>query len=365
MLNLFFLSRFYANKTVLAFVVLALLSGFACGKRKPPLPPIEKITQRIEISGVQRGNTITLSWTLPDKNASVKSLLNIKRTDVYRLAESLTSPSVLSEADFASRSTLIASVPITEADFAKKLFTYKDTLQFANQSARLRYAVRFVNEAGQKAAFSNFLLLEPTAKTANQPVLTNAQISQDSILLKWNAPQKNIDGSQPVNILGYNIYRTAGESIKVLNDSPINTDNFADAFFEFGTEYKYFVRTISLGQDGEPVESVDSNTLDVKPVDTFAPAPPDAITIAAAPKNLSIFFAVNVEKDVIGYKIYRTINPNQPKNEWLLLTPEILPRNTFQDTNVKSSETYYYYLTATDSAGNVSEPSEVVSETAP
>lgn len=365
MLKLLILKRYYAVKPALAFIIFALLITLGCGKRKPPLPPVETVSQRIEISGIQRGNLISLSWILPDKNASNSSLLNIRRADVYRLAESLSAPPVVSEEEFASRSTLIASVPISEADFDKKQFTYSDPLQFAGQPARLRYAIRFVNSEGQKAAFSNFLLIEPTAKSSEQPILADAQVSQNSISLKWQAPQKNVDGSQPVNILGYNIYRTENETTKALNNSPVTAEVFNDNFFEFGKDYKYFVRTVSLGSDGEPIESIDSNKISVKPLDTFAPNPPDAITIAAAPNNLSVFFAVNLEKDVVGYKIYRTTDVNQPKNEWLLITPEILQRNTFQDTNVKSGETYYYYLTAMDSAGNVSQPSSVVSETAP
>ncbi len=365
MLNQKYLSGFYAVKAALAFVICVLLFASGCGKRQPPRSPIEKVSQRIEISGVQRGNIVALSWTLPDGNASGQSSRHITRADVYRLAESLSAPVNLSEEEFASRSTLISTVPITEADFAVKQFTYNDTLQFAGQPARLRYAVRFVNKAGQKAAFSNFLLIEPTAKSAEQPTLINARVSQEAISISWNAPQKNVDGSQPVNILGYNIYRTANETTKLLNGTPITVKQFEDVFFDFGKEYGYFVRTVSLGGDGEPVESLDSNKLTVKPLDSFPPKPPNAITIAAAPRNLSIFFAVNLEKDVVGYRIYRATNSFQPKSEWLLITPEILTRSTFQDTNVKSGETYYYYLLALDSAGNVSEPSEVVSETAP
>ncbi len=367
MLNHFFLSKTYAVKPVLAFTFFALLTGICagCGKRKPPQPPIEKVSQRIEISGIQRGNIVALAWTLPDENASGASLLNIERADIYRLAEPLTAPAVVSEEEFAARSTLISSVPLTEIDFARKQFTYNDPLQFAGQPARLRYAVRFVNKAGQKAAFSNFLLIEPTAKSAEQPTLLEARVSQEKVSLNWTAPQKNVDGSQPVNIIGYNLYRTQNDQTKILNTNPITSNSYEDAFFDFGTEYRYFVRTISLGVDGEPIESLNSDALVVKPLDTFPPTSPSAVTIAAAPNNLSLFFAVNPEKDVVGYKIYRTGNPNQPKSEWQLLTPTLLARNTFQDTSVKSGETYYYYLTATDSAGNESEPSEEVSETAP
>jgi tRNA A37 N6-isopentenylltransferase MiaA len=93
---------------------------------------------------------------MPARNASSGSIINIDRVDVYRLIEPLSAPLSLTEESFVSRSTLIASVPVSKTDFAKKQLSYSDTLEFAGQSARLRYAIRFVNDSGQKAAFSNF-----------------------------------------------------------------------------------------------------------------------------------------------------------------------------------------------------------------
>ena len=58
-------------------------------------------------------------------------------------------------------------------------------------------------------------------------------------------------------------------------------------------------------------------------------------------------------------------DPSLEKSKWTLLTPQLLTLNTYQDKSVESGKTYYYYLTATDSSGNVSQPSEVVSEQAP
>lgn len=361
------LSNYRSKKAVLAFIICILLISLNCGKRKAPLPPVEKTSQRSKISGTQRGNAVTLSWILPDQNVSDKSVLNIIRTDIYRLAEPSTAPLTLSEEEFASRSTLIATVPISESDFTNKQLTYTDILQFAGQQARLRYAIRFVNESGQKAAFSNFLLIEPTAKVASNPTSLSASVSQEAINLKWDAPFSNVDGSRPPNIVGYNIYRMsqADTEAKILNRTPVIENNFYDIFFEFNINYRYFVRTVSLGTDSVPVESLDSNMLEIKPSDTFAPSAPSAITIAAAPNNISIFFAVNPEKDIAGYKLYRSLNSNQTKSEWTLLTPELLTVNTFQDNSVESGKTYYYYLAAVDKAGNISEPSEIISETAP
>jgi len=354
-------------KGSLALFALVVLIGSGCGKRGTPVPPKERVQQHVEVSGFQRGNQIILSWKMPARNASKSSVLNISRADIYRLAEPLTSPLQLSEEEFSNRSTLIAAMAISEADFQSKSMTYKDALEFAGQAARLRYGVRFVNAAGQKAGFSNIVLIEPTSKVAANPTLLRAEASQDAIHLKWLPSQANVDASTPVRILGYNVYRSTSpkEPGKLLNETPVATAGFDDEFFDFGTEYYYFVRAVSVGTQAEPIESAESNVLKFKAVDTFAPTPPASITVAAAPTTISIFWAVNVEKDVVGYKIYRSEDKDLPKDKWTLLTPELLKTNTFPDTKVESGKTYYYYLTATDKYGNVSEPSEVASETVP
>ncbi len=354
------------------FIHLCLLSALllgtqlSCGKRKPPLPPVERVVQLVTISGNQMGNKINLSWQMPARNALSGSTLNISRADVYRLAEPTASPLSLTEEEFASRSTLIASVPITDSDFAFKQKTYVDVLQFAGQRARLRYAIKFVNASGQKAAFSNFFLIEPTSKVAKNPNALQSQVTQQALLLVWNAPTSNIDGSTPPNILGYNIYRYSEpkKQFRLLNQTPLKTENFSDNFFEFEKKYRYFVRTVSLGRNGRPIESDASVTIEVLPKDTFAPKPPSAITIASAPNSISIFFATNLEKDVVGYNVYRTADPNIPKSQWKLLTPNTIKTNTFLDSKVESDKTYYYFLIAVDKFGNKSAPSEVFSETA-
>jgi len=361
------------NRTLLIkiFASLCLSVSFlvfsGCGKRGLPVPPKEKVLQRVEITGFQRGNQIILSWKMPARNAKKGSVTNISRADIYRLAEPLNAPLHLSEEEFANRSTLVAALALTNADFGAKALSYKDALEFAGQPARLRYAVRFVNASGQKAGFSNALLIEPTSKVAASPTELVADASQDAIRLKWLPPVANIDGSTPPSLLGYNVYRSTSqkEPGKLLNRSPITSAGFDDEFFEFGKDYFYFVRALSIGTQAEPIESAESNIVRFKAVDTFAPAAPSAITVAASPTMISIFWAVNIEKDIVGYKIYRSEDKDLQKDKWTLVTPELLKSNTFQDTKVEADKTYYYYLIATDKFGNVSEASEIVSETAP
>jgi len=364
-LNIFL--KLLLTKAPLAALAFVLLMSLSCGKRRPPLPPRERVLQHVELHGFQRGNQVVLSWKMPARNAGQNSVLNINRVDVYRLAEPQTSPLELSEEEFASRSVLVATIPVKDSDFALNTMTHRDTLEFAGQPARLRYGIRFVNASGQKAAFSNFYLIEPAARIAAAPTSLSADISQEAILLKWVEPVENVDASAPPNILGYNVYRSISDKqpAKLMNDTPVTKPEYRDEFFEFGKDYYYFVRTVSSGVAGEPVESSESNIINLNPKDIFSPTPPTAITLAATPTTISIFFPANPEMDVAGYRIYRSIDRDLEKSRWELLTPQLLATNTFQDTNVESGKTYFYYVTATDKAGNISEGSEVVSETVP
>jgi predicted phage tail protein len=295
---------------------------------------------------------------------------SIRRIDVYRLAEKPRAPLALTEEEFATRSTLIGSVTYDEIKRATDVLTYTDTLELAGEPTRLRYAVRYVNAAGQRAAFSNFLLLEPAARIAQPPTMITSgkEISEDVITISWQPPSANIDGSTPVNLLGYNVYRMAeseSESIQPINDSLISGATYQDRNFKFGETYRYVVRAVSLGTEGGQVESLNSNSITVSPRDIYPPSAPASITVAAAPGRLSIFFPANPEPDIAGYDIYRSTDPDLPKDKWNKLNAALLTRTTFQDEKVESGKRYYYYLTAVDQAGNVSPPSEVVSETVP
>ena len=355
------------SKALIALFALVLLSSLSCGKRRPPLPPTERVSQRVVLSGFQRGSNIILSWKMPARNAAKGSVLNISRADIYRLAEPTGAALTLSEEEFASRSVLIATVPVADKDFGLKSLGFQDRLELVDQPARLRYSVRLANASGQKGAFSNFVVIEPLPRVASAPTSLIAAVSQESITLNWNAPKENIDRSAQVNLLGFYVYRSTSENepAKLLTKSPVTGTTYRDEYFEFGKQYYYFVRAVSASTEAVPIESDESNIVKIKPIDTFAPAPPSAITLAAGQNIISIFFAINVEKDIAGYRIYRSDDPALPKQQWVQLTSELLKTNTFQDRSVTPGKTYYYFLTATDTSRNVSEASEVVSETVP
>lgn len=355
-------------------MILCLSVPAGCGKRRPPLPPVERVQQRTELlSGAQQGNEVILSWPAPRRNAPDSSVQSIRRIDVYRLAEKPGAPLALTEEEFSARATLVGSVTYEQLQNAGDTLTYTDALELAGQPTRLRYAVRYVNASGQRASFSNFLSIEPAARIAQAPtLLAQPRILEDSILISWQPPAANIDNSTPVNLLGYNVYRTdETETVPAnqpINSTPISGVEYLDKNFQFGKDYRYIVRAVSLGTGGAQVESLNSNAIQVSPRDVFPPAAPERPSVAApepSSARLAIFFAANKETDIAGYYIYRSNDPDLPKPSWTRLNQTLLTRTTYQDDKVEPGKTYYYYIIAVDKAGNVSPPSDVGSEKAP
>lgn len=360
----------FSKRRLLLLTFIFALSLSACGKRRPPLPPTENVPQRTELlSGVQRGNQVILSWPAPRRNAAETSVQSIRRIDIYRVAESPDDALPLTEEEFSARATLIGSVPFSSIGRATENLTYEDTLTLT-EPVRLRYALRYVNATGQRASFSNFLLIEPATRVSQPPVLLSiVNETENAVKVRWQTPPANVDNSTPVNLLGYNVYRTdrsQNEPAQTpLNSSVLSSTEFNDQTFTFGEEYAYLVRAVSLGTGGAQVESLNSNALGIAPRDTFPPTAPTKISINGAPRRVSLFFLANPERDVAGYNIYRSSDPNTPKDRWTKLNRIPFERTTYQDDAVESGVKYFYYLTALDTVGNTSQPSEVVSETVP
>ena len=164
----------------------------------------------------------------------------------------------------------------------------------------------------------------------------------------------NVDKTTPPNLLGYYVYRSTSENepAKLLTKTPVTGTTLRDEFFEFGKQYFYFVRAVSASTEATPIESDESNIVKVKPIDMFPPSRTGGDHARRRAECDFDLFRGNPEKDIAGYKIYRSTDPNLPKDQWTLLTPSLDDKH-FSGHECRVGKTYYYYLTATDTAGNV------------
>jgi hypothetical protein len=352
-------------RLVICLLVSALLS-LSCGKIGDPVPPIPRAPLTVkELTATQLGTRLRLLFPL----VRTRNWIQPERIDIYRLIEPADAPQGVTPADYAARSTLIASLPGSEIPETSAQVTFDDPLEIKPNisPSRYRYAVRVVDRNGRSGDLSNYAIIGPLADLARPPGNVTARVAQFDIEITWSPPQSNESGSTPANVAGYNIYRKTGDALARLNATPITELKYSDRGFQFGETYEYFVRTVSFRSGSsnlsDAIESNDGPVITVTPKDTYAPAPPDSIKVASINAIVSLFWPSNSEPDLAGYNIYRSEDESLPPERWLKLTPRLHTPTTFRDDKVQVGKKYYYQLTAVDTSGNESARSVTISET--
>jgi hypothetical protein len=335
----------------------------ACGKVGDPLPPIPRAPLIVsELTATQQGTSIIISFPVAKETRTDK----LKRVDIYRLIEPDSAPAGITADDYATRAALIASLPENQLPTNVSVVTYIDPIDFkiANDQTRYRYAVRLVNRDDHAADLSNYATLTPLSTVAEPPLGLQANVTQTQVEITWQPPATNLNGSQPANVLGYNLYRRAGQQTVKLNAEPLKEARYVEKQFQFGTTYNYVVRALSLPRAGAPlsevIESNESLPLTLTPQDTFAPTAPTSISIASRGGIISLFWPPNSESDVVGYNIYRS----EDEQTWTKITPRPITTITFADRQVQIGKRYFYQIAAVDHAGNESLRSDTKSEIA-
>jgi hypothetical protein len=344
----------------------------ACGKVGAPIPPARLTERTAELSAIQRGSKILLSWSAPTLAKNEKDISYIARVDIYRLLEKQNQQPVLDAEEYEAEAQIIgvldrATIEAQAQTLGHLEFSDVVNLNQAQANTRLRYAVRYVNKRGQQAAFSNSVVLLPVALIALEP--TNLKIAgqaQDELTIQWDEPPANVDGSAPASIVGYNLYRVKPNrkiARETLNSEPITSTSFVDRTFQYRSEYTYIVRALSQGVNGL-IESADSKPMTFLPQDNFAPVAPDPVSVASANGTVSLFWPSSSEKDVVRYNIYRAASETAAAKDWLKIGTVEAKFVTFRDERVVIDNRYFYRVTAVDRFDNESPPSTIVSETA-
>jgi hypothetical protein len=206
-----------------------------------------------------------------------------------------------------------------------------------------QYALRFVDRRGRSSPFSNFVHAS-SILAANPPVNLSHQVESHRILLTWDPPQENVDGSTPPNIVGY----------LVNSRHFVREREFTDTDFRFSEAQNYRVQTVS--QTADPlVLSSPSAPLSVLPVDTFPPPAPTGVNAIYAEGMIQIVWDPSPAADLQGYLVYRGRRPDALER----ISPTVAV-NAHQDRVGTEPATYFYRVSAVDRAGNESPRSDPV-----
>ena len=310
----------------------------ACAKVGDPVPPQASFPDTIyDLTAQQVGNQIQLIFSVP-KN-------EFQQIEIYRLCDP--------KLDFEDHANLVENVTY------KDLIPYQNADQFLYQGLLIadqacRYGLRLLDWQGNRSSFSKPVQFQPIYP-AEPPIQLVYQVNQDRIIIRWNPPAKNIDGSRPAHIEGY----------LVNSQHTVSTPEYIDLEFQFGEMQSYRVQTISRSR--KPLAlSKFSTILTLIPKDTFPPSVPKNPTILIVEGEVQLAWDNNNEKDLKGYFVYRGTEPNRLEKSSPLITINThMVWDSFSplDKATTAGQTFYYRVAAVDQTGNESPQSETVNIT--
>jgi hypothetical protein len=168
-------------------------------------------------------------------------------------------------------------------------------------------------------------------------------------LLRW---KKSIEP----DLAGYYIYRTIDQNNKekfvFLNAEPIK-DNFFEQKLPANTKNRFYYFVVAV--DTSYNRSKPSALVSAKMPDVLPPEKPFIKNIHYENDQIIINWVKNIDKDLIGYHLYRA----DTSMLFSRINLNMISRENFRyiDRNADINQDYYYYLVAYDSAGNASPPS--------
>lgn len=398
----------------------------ACGKSGPPLPPLVRLpTPPAEFSAVRHGDSVDVHFTVPSANTDGSRPANLRRVDVYaytgpsnltddevaRLATKVGSVDVKAPRD--PNATVDPDEPLSDvappegsgldqgaaASLSEKLTlpAIKPVLRPSPRESREELApvlplaggpleppTRFyagvgITTRGRRGPFSRRAgvpLVEPPPPVA----APNMTYDETKITVTWT-PGARTSAEDPAGAsylpsrpfgppsptFAYNVYEIkppepAESSPPVstrLNKDPIEEARFEDTRIEWDAERCYTVRVVrTVG--ALTVESEASPTVCRTLKDTFPPKPPVGVQHIASAGAVNLTWDQNTEKDLAGYLVLRGTDIAGRLEP---LMPSPVPSTAYTDP-VPSGAHFVYAIQAVDRAGNVSQESQRIEETA-
>ncbi len=194
------------------------------------------------------------------------------------------------------------------------------------------------NPSNSVTATTIFDVQAPTAPQG----LTAKAVSPSEIDLSWRPATDNIE------VAGYDIYQDGSEIATVAGTST----TYADMELSAGTSYTYYIYAFDeVGNTSIEGPGASATTM---PPDTMPPSiPQNFYATPISPSQVTLTWSPSTDNvGVAGYYIYNG-------------TTEVgdTTSTTYTDSNLATSTTYQYFISAYDAAGNISPQNSVAVKT--
>ena len=340
-------------------IILLLLTTAACGRRMTPYAPDMVLPAPVRnFQLTQEGDALVLSWQLPQKNLLGQPLIQIEGCRVYRAVMRGVSAELLASSDFSPYADIDLTYPQQGEVHGESVLCRDRDLA---PDHRYYYRVTVYNQDGYNGGWSR-TLSHAWGWLPRTPENFKAVAGDKLVNLSWSPVTKLQNGAPILDMAGYLIYRRSGGGIWIrVTPAPVRGNKFQDVAVLNDVDYTYRVNAVRrLG--GDLLASLDSATRTVMPQKTTPPAPVTNFFAVPTSQGVELRWELSPAPDVAGYRLYRRLAGQE---KYILLTPKLVQKPYFVDTQVTRGQTYNYYVTAVDNTprANESLPSEVASVT--
>jgi hypothetical protein len=378
--------RTRASALLALFVTVA-----ACGKKGPPLPPLVRLPAApANLTAERRGMAVDVQFVVPSANADGSRPANIQRVDVYAVS----GPAPASENVVMQDGVLVGSVEVKsprdpnltidpdepESDLEPLegpgldqggAASMRDRLTAqmlgSDTTATRTYVGVGITTRGRRGLLSKAVAisLAPAPAAPGRPAIA---YDETAVTVTWPADGADLryalyDVSPPFPTARPGAAPPAGATTRSperrLNAELVSGNTYADPRIVWNAERCYAVRAVRQ-VDGLVVEGDPSPIQCATLTDTFAPPAPSGLRAVASEGAINLIWTPSTAADLAGYRVLRREAPSATLRS---ITPELLTDTTLTDA-VRAGVRYAYAVQAVDTAGNSSEPSVGVEETA-
>jgi hypothetical protein len=349
-------------------LLLPILTG--CGTPgAPQLPSLQLARPADDLVASRKGDKVQLDWTLPRKNTDHTLVKNIPESRICRH----------DGAALMSGCAVVGSVQNPKLEEKRKgeqppavRMKYVDPLPTElgekDPAGFVRYAVEIMNTRDRSAGLSNQVLI-PVAPTIAPPEHLTVKVEADGVLLSWTRP--TVPEAPAGLTYRYRVERSpagANAYIALADVEPGSEGFYLDKTFAWETKYDYRITSVTMVHAKNVNMSVEGD--DSQPVTTFTrdiypPSEPSGLQAVFSSVGQKPFvdltWAPNMESDLAGYNIFRSIDGGA----LVKLNKQLVPVPSYRDETVVPGKTYHYAVSAVDLRGNESPRSTETTETVP
>jgi hypothetical protein len=328
----------------------ACLALAACGKKGPPLPPLSRLPPAVnDLEGVLAGTTLELAWSASPPaapSASRQAFELVWEVD----SASGEGPGSAAEAAVGTVLERGRRAPGPAAEWPAGGMGRPQRLQALAEvggvpaGARLRALV--LGSSGRRSVPSNLLTFEvpqepPPALSGFTAVSTPA-----GVRLSWEA----LRSAARLEIYRAEAGSPAAGLLPLVRLDP-GAGEYVDEGARLGVTYDYTARLRAACGERAWLAGSPAVVEAFEYVDSFAPAPPEGLTLVVEAAGARLLWSPNRERDLAGYRVYRRLEDGVEEPVATLGSQDV----TWVDADVAEGTRVEYRVTAFDSAPRANE----------